>query len=47
MLNSGKVGVQGQGSLRGVDGSSDETTNRTRDQVVHQARRVILYHESS
>ena len=47
MLNSGKIGVKGQGSLRGVDGSSDETTNRTRDQVVHQTRRVILYHESS
>ena len=46
-FNSGKVGVKGQGSLRGVDGSSDETTDRTRDQVVHQACRVILYHESS
>ena len=47
MLNSGEGGVKGQDSLRGVDGSSDETTNRTRDQVVHQTRRVILYHESS
>ena len=46
MLNSGKVRLKGQHSLRGVDGSSDETNNRTCHQVVHQARRVILYHES-